>query len=139
MRAEKAKVVMGPGWEPDYSVSIRHAETIAQRLRGYSFSCSDESELQEAVAVVFKCEGFPFEREVSLSPKDRIDFVVHKVGIEVKTAFSPKAVVEQLIRYAKHEEIDALVLVTTRAQHRVIPGTLLGKVVYVVHIAPAFA
>jgi alkanesulfonate monooxygenase SsuD/methylene tetrahydromethanopterin reductase-like flavin-dependent oxidoreductase (luciferase family) len=51
---------------------------------------------------------------------------VGTAGIEVKIAGQPGRVVEQLRRYAEHDRIDELVLVTSRVRHQA-PGALNGK------------
>lgn len=57
------------------------------------------------------------EREVRLSPGDRIDFLIDgRIGIEVKlNAQRPNDVIAQLGRYARHERIEALILLSNRA------------------------
>lgn len=90
---------------------------------------TDELRLQEEIAAVFAAAGVAFEREVMLTPKDRIDFLVGAVGIEIKVKGAAHAVARQLLRYAEHERIGELVLFTTRTQI-VVPTTLGGKVVH---------
>jgi len=99
---------------------------IAELLTGYSFNFTDEKDLQEAIAQIFTEENIPFEREAAVIGQDRIDFKVGKIGIEVKVGFSFNDVVHQLHRYAKHESIDELMLVTTRTQHQ-MPDEINGK------------
>lgn len=72
-------------------------------------------------------------REVFLSDTDRIDFVVGRVGVELKTKGAANAIVRQLSRYAQSASLDSLVLVTTRHQHtRGMPRELSGKPVRVI-------
>jgi hypothetical protein len=59
-----------------------------------------------------------------------------KVAIEVKVAGRPAAVLRQITRYAACPEVDALVLVTSRATHRTLGDgkPVNGKPVTVVWI-----
>lgn len=72
----------------------------------------------------------PYEREVILSPKDRIDFLVNgNIGIELKIKGAVSALTEQLERYATHDKIEVLVLVTTKTRLTGIPTIMNGKLV----------
>jgi hypothetical protein len=71
-------------------------------------------------------------REANVGARERIDFLVDKVGVEAKIRGSLTDVTRQLFRYAECELIDELVLVTTRSQHTRLPPTLLGKPITVV-------
>lgn len=107
---------------------------IAELLTGYSFNFSDEKDLQEAIAQIFEAENIPFEREVTITEKDRIDFMVGDIGIEVKIGFSLSAVIHQLHRYAQNEAIRELILVTTKSQHQ-LPDEINGKKLTTVNLA----
>lgn len=64
--------------------------------------------------------------------------MVGKIGIEIKVDGSVASVTRQLWRYAKRDEVDELILVTTRSKHREIVGPILGKELYVVHLLTFF-
>ena len=108
------------------------AKEIADALNSYHFSYQNEAELQTGIGFVLTQMKIEFSREVRLTKKDRIDFLVDKIGIEVKTDGALAAVTRQLWRYAECPEIDALILVTTRQAHRNMPDTLLGKPLFVI-------
>ncbi|HEY6329737.1 MAG TPA: hypothetical protein VI756_10400 [Blastocatellia bacterium] len=93
-------------------------------LESRSFLAVDEQALQRGLATVFQDQGIEFWREYDCSPKDRIDFVIGSIGLEVKVDGSRADVVRQLQRYAQY--FDALILVTTRSRHQ-MPKTLGGK------------
>jgi hypothetical protein len=118
---------------PDYGIP-----DILARMHGTRLASDDEALLQNAMAEAFV--GLPFEREHSFSRHDRVDFFFKEAGIavEVKVAGSPNEVLRQLHRYAQHEDVKALLLVTTRAAHRLLPGELNGKRLQVVHMSPMF-
>lgn len=103
---------------------------------------SNERCLQDAIdeAVRHEIEGRGFQRpwrlarEVAISPEDRIDFILQErfdLGIEVKVDGSLSALLRQLQRYAQHDAIDGLLVVSTRAHHRDLPATLSDKPVVV--------
>ena len=112
------------------------AKAIADVLRRHRFNYSDEDQLQEGIAGALTAAGFEPEREVRLNGRSRIDLLVGRVGIEVKVAGKPGAVAGQLSRYASCEQIEGLVLVTSRVRHR-MPLEMEGKPVEVVQLAGA--
>lgn len=118
-------------------MKIAHAPAlgrVVETLRSYRFSTADEDELQQAIADVLERAGLDPEREHRLGARDRIDLLVERVGIEVKVAGAARAVERQLARYAESDEIDALILVTSRARHITVPTSLNGKPVVVVSL-----
>ena len=102
-------------------------ETIAE----HNFNYAHEAQLQEGLALALTGAGFGVYREVRLGDRDRIDLLIGRVGIEVKVAGQATRVLEQLARYAEHDRIGALILVTNRFRHDP-PGMLNGKPVEVV-------
>lgn len=110
-------------------------ETIIRAIERYRFMTSSEAELQDAIESVLERERFVFDREVRLSPRDRIDFMVEGgIGIEVKVAGSLAALTRQLHRYAQHEAVKGIIVVTTTARHCGIPRELNGKPVRLVSL-----
>ena len=96
---------------------------LVEVIGGHRYRYGDEIELQAAIATAFNRAGIAYEREVRLTARDRIDFLVDDVGIEVKIKGGPSAVLGQLGRYTRSERIAALLLVSDRAQlTRIRPG-----------------
>lgn len=102
------------------------ARRLRNALRGYSYHHANEIELHRGIAEVLTGLGLAPEREVRLSSRDRIDFLVDlpraaasaaRLGIEVKIAGRSPDVWRQLTRYAGHDRVDELLLVTTIARH----------------------
>jgi hypothetical protein len=108
-------------------------EQIDRLLRGHRFRFTDEDQLQEGITAVLERAGFSPQREVRLGAADRIDIMVGSIGIEVKIAGSATGVFEQLQRYAAHEEITALVLVTSKYQR--LPDEAGGKPLSTISLA----
>lgn len=104
-------------------------EAIMKALAGHRFDVSCESTLQLQIAEVFQAAGIEFQREVNLSPGDRIDFMVGEIGIEVKISGQAKAIYRQCVRYCTFDQVTMLLLVTNRAMG--LPGELEGKPCYV--------
>jgi hypothetical protein len=114
---------------------------IAALLQRHRFTCVNEDEVQFAISDLLYDAGVSFEREVALSKGDRIDFMVGapaRLGVEVKTQGTPVSVLRQLHRYAQHETVEALLLVTTQQRHRVLPDRVDGKKLTLVVLAGAF-
>jgi hypothetical protein len=110
------------------------AATLASIIHKAVFRFSSEKDLQDGIGELLHKRGIDFKREVSLSPRDRIDFLAGKIGIEVKVASSSNEVQRQLWRYAEDKRIDSLILVTTRMSHKSIAREILEKPVIIVHL-----
>jgi hypothetical protein len=102
-------------------------------LRGHRFRYTNEDELQEGIAAALDASGLKPLREVRLSDADRIDLFVDPVGIEVKVAGSQTHPWDQLKRYASHDAIQSLILVTNRPY--TLPDEVGGKRLRVVSLA----
>lgn len=115
------------------------AQTIAEILRGYRYSSSNEKELQRGIARVLTEAGLAFEREFNLGEAGTIDFLVEGgVGIEAKIKGALTAVTIQVHRYTRQPELRELVVATTLARHRNIPDSMNGKPVAVAWLGGAF-
>lgn len=91
--------------------------------------------LQDRIAQCLTSVGITFEREVRLTPQDRIDFVIASVvGLEVKIEGPLAQVTRQLHRYAQSAQLASIILVTTRMRHRMVERVMNGKPVDVVHL-----
>lgn len=118
----------GTGMAPDQIVAaVRRA---AARLR-----FTTEAHLQEGLARLFAEAGIDARPQARLSRRDRPDFLIGTVAIEVKVKGSPAEVRRQLARYVSHDAVTAVVLVTRRARHRELAGQLGGKPVHVVWLS----
>lgn len=121
----------------DFGVSPRpggkselSAAQVATLLMGYSYSQQSEAELQAGIGRVLLEAAIPFKREVWLSEKDRIDFLLDSgVGIEVKIQGSVSTLTRQAHRYVQHPEISSLVIACTRHSLARLPETLNGKAI----------
>jgi hypothetical protein len=109
-------------------------EGLIGLLERYRFAGQTENELQAAIARAFEEEAIAFEREYRLSPQDRIDFKVGRVGIEVKIGGSNAALIRQVHRYAQSDALDSIIIVTTRASHYIPADSVNGRTVVMVSL-----
>ena len=107
---------------------------IAEMVAVVTFTFRDETELQEALGHILEGAGLTVEREVKLNGTDRIDFVVGRVGIEVKVGGAGLNVARQLQRYARSDRIDEILLISHAARHTALPAEIGGKPLNVVWI-----
>jgi hypothetical protein len=110
------------------------ANKLREALGGFRFRYAHEEQLQEGIAAALEKSGISFSREVKLTARDRIDFMVSRVGIEVKVGHPLASVMEQLHRYVQSSDVDGLLLVTNRCRHAIIPEVIGGKPVAVLFL-----
>lgn len=80
-----------------------------------------------------------FMREMKLSETDRVDFFGLGIAVELKLKCSTNEIVRQLSRYAQHESVrEILLLSATWAPLQKVPSTLNGKPVRGLHIGSSF-
>lgn len=106
-------------WTPSY------ADIAATVIEGHKFRFADELELHDGLEQVLTAIGLPVERETRLPGGGRVDFRLGGVALEVKVAGSASLVGRQLARYA--DDVDELLLVTTKPDHAVLAGDIGGK------------
>lgn len=107
---------------------------IYRALDRRRFAHATELELQDGVAEAFAGAGLDALREATIAPGERVDFLVGETGVECKISGALAAVTRQLHAYAQSDAVRALVLVTTRAQHRRLPTSMNGKPLHVIHV-----
>ena len=111
-------------------------QDIIKTLEGYEFSYTCEEELQKAIASALTASSIPHQREYRLNERDRLDFKVETIAIEVKVKGSLTETVRQVARYLLAPEIHSLIVVTTKAAHRGLPQNLNGKPIFVLYLPP---
>lgn len=94
-------------------------------LARYRFSFRDERELQDQFDKVLNDGFIEHERERALTKKDRPDFMIGTIAVEVKVFTSAEKHLRQLKRYANHEYVTETLLISTRPF--TLPETLSGK------------
>ncbi len=85
-----------------------------------------EYDLHRLVMDALDASGIPYEHEVRLAPRCRIDLMCGGVGIEIKRGKPETArVLRQLHKYAACPQVDALIVVTEKTLP--IPRSMNGK------------
>ena len=92
-----------------------------------------EYDIHGAVDEALTGAGLSHQHEYKLGPRCRIDFVVGRVGLEIKKGRpAASALQSQLKRYLAHDDLEAVVVLTQRALH--LPDQIGGKPVYLVSL-----
>jgi hypothetical protein len=104
---------------------------LAAVISSYRHHFHTEVMLHASIETLLNRLDIGHRREVRLNDKDRPDFMVGRIAIEVKIKGSKSEVITQLHRYAQCEQVDGLVLVTNCARHLGMPATLNGKPLHV--------
>lgn len=111
-------------------------QRLIDAIRSFRFRYVNEDELQRGLTGALEQAGFVVRREVRLTARDRIDLLVGRIGIEVKIAGNAETVNRQITRYLASDELDGVILVTSRVRH-FEPAPTAGKPVVVMQIAGA--
>jgi superfamily II DNA or RNA helicase len=112
-------------------------DSVAEVITSRRYRYASEDELQRGIEEAFLAAAVPHHREVNLGAAGRIDFLVGRVGVEVKIAGEVGDVHRQLVRYAARPEVHDLLLVTSRRSHTRIPSVVAGKQLRVVVVESA--
>lgn len=110
------------------------AALVAQILSRHRFDLSDEKVTQGQIAEALLAGGIEHRREVRLSQHDRPDFLLSDSGlaIEVKLRAGRMDIWRQLVRYAAHEAVRGLMLVSNTAM--TLPAETAGKPLFLVSL-----
>jgi hypothetical protein len=114
--------------------------TVLELLQSGRYSLNNEKETQAQVGARLRdtLEGVLVESEKRLSARDIPDFLVDgKIAIEVKLrGWQKKEIFKQLTRYAKHDVVECIILVTNVSLG--LPTEIEGKPVYYVSMGRAW-
>ena len=104
------------------------AKSVAGILSRGRYRLGSEGLLQIDIANHLAHNSIAFEREVKLSPADRIDFLVEgSIGIEVKAKAVARQIYRQLDRYVAYPQLSALILISNTAMGLPADRTFLTK------------
>lgn len=109
-------------------------DDLQNLLARYALRFGVERAMQDDIESALDGNGVRYTREHRLRPGP-IDFLVGRIGIECKIAGSKAEVLRQCRGYLGCEELDGLLLVTSRAVHTSAPAELGGKPLRVLWIA----
>lgn len=111
-----------------------NAADLADFVKDGAYRIGHEAGLQRGIERRLAAAGLLVEPERRLNESDRIDFVVDRVGIEVKVTGTADALARQVLRYAQSPLLDEILVVTTSWRHHDIPREMNGKPVHVLQI-----
>lgn len=89
-------------------------EQISNLLPRFSYRFADEAQLHKGIAAVLGTAGIDFEHERVAGPKDRFDFFCSGIVIEAKVHGSFSTALRQIDRYIARDDVEGIVLLTTR-------------------------
>lgn len=109
--------------------AIQWIEHLSKVLSKYRFNFSNEKDLQAGIGKVFRGMGEEFLAEHHLSDEDIVDFYFpgKKIGVEAKIDHSLSDLTRQLFRYAQHESILGILVVTSKARLANLPEDMNHK------------
>ena len=87
---------------------------LASLLGGYHYRYGSEVQLHQALSTVLTDAGFEHEREVALDARNRADFWLEGIVIEVKVDGSLAAALRQCQRYLALPQVHAVLLASTQ-------------------------
>ena len=103
-------------------------DELAGTLARYRYRFTDEDDLQRGIARALEANGLSFQREKSLSRRDRPDFLLQGgLAIEIKIGGSLSDLLRQVARYAEHAEVRGVLVAGTPSWLPRLPATLAGK------------
>lgn len=109
------------------------ARELAILLQPQRFRLGQEALLQSDVQEFLLKQGVPHEREKVLDIGDRVDFLVEgHIALELKIKMPARHIYRQLQRYAKHDVVDSLVLMTLGVGG--VPASINDKPCFVVNL-----
>lgn len=111
-------------------------EAIQRVLSLSRFPLNSEKDLQAAIEAHFNYLGVEYSREHNLGDGDIVDFMVGAVAVEVKIKGARRAIYRQCERYAAHDNVEAILLVTNVAMG--FPPEIGGKPTAVLHLGRAW-
>ena len=111
--------------------------TIMSLIRSSRIDLSNEKRAQADLEQILANAGIVFEREVRLSDKDVVDFLIEGIAVELKLKGAKKMdVFRQLRRYANHDRVVALILASNMSMG--LPSQIEGKDAYFVTLGEAW-
>jgi hypothetical protein len=114
-------------------------EFVVALIHGNRITLSNEKAAQAEINELLTMAGYEFTREKRLSPRDTPDFFIAESGlaIEIKMKGAGRMdIFRQLSRYAKHDEVKAILLATNVSMG--LPPEIEGKPAYFASLGRAW-
>ena len=107
--------------------TITTSASVLGQISRHRFRFQDEKSLQDGIEIVFSQAHIPYEREKSLSARDRPDFIIDgRIALEVKIKGTLSQALRQVYRYASHSGLSEIIVVGTPAWILRLPGSVDG-------------
>ena len=89
-------------------------------LLSYQIPYGNERAMQTCIGKILEDNNIEYIPEHCFCDRDRIDFWLpeQRIALECKVDGGATKVLSQLLRYAEHEQVGSVILVTCRARHR---------------------
>lgn len=94
--------------------------------------------MQHALAKTLTDAGVNYVREWDAKPYGRVDFYCDGIAIELKIKGAKAAIRRQLRRYAEHQKITSVILLTTRRQLMGPAQIVNGKLQLCIYVGNSF-
>jgi hypothetical protein len=107
---------------------------LARLLSRHRYRCGTETQLQDGIAKVLTDAAIPFRKELHLSARDRPDFLIGGLALELKIKGTFASAFRQVARYTEHEQISAVMLIGTPRWVKQMPHEINQKPIYCVHL-----
>lgn len=104
-----------------------HLDALCTIIGAVPYDIASEASLQRGIEKQLRAAGVLFSKERWISKSDRIDFLIGRLGVEVKTGGGKSPLIRQLHRYAASYFIDELLVITTAPALAALPTSLNGK------------
>lgn len=88
-------------------------KAIANHLARYGYRYSNEDALQQRLAQVLEQHGFAYTREYALDARNRFDFWLDGIVLEVKVDGSLSSALHQVDRYINLPDVKGVILAGT--------------------------
>jgi len=100
------------------------------------FSLESEEELKLQIAEILKEHNFNFKKEFTLDSKNRLDFFIEGLAVEVKIKGSAMSIYRQCVRYCNFDEVKGLFLLTNKSMG--FPPEINQKPCYVINLGKSW-
>lgn len=103
-------------------------DLLTQLLSGAGWTAGSEFEFQQQAKARLSRANIQF-REEHVAGSDRFDLIVGRIVLELKVKGSPNKALQQCECYARRDDVDGVILLSTKSSHRKLCGTrsLFGK------------
>lgn len=108
------------------------AKAIVELIKSVKLQHSTEFLLHGQLYELFDGLGIPYKKEYRLSEKDIVDLFIDGIAIECKVKGQPIRIHRQIERYALHDEVKAIILVT--GKYMKVKPEINGKPAYIVNL-----